>query len=90
MPVLFGGIWAPSTLGPFLRSFTWGMLELQKVNPAAGRAGRRAPLLPGKDVVAFPVSARSKPVSMAAGSGPAGRSRRGSLPAWHLPGHCPA
>jgi hypothetical protein len=24
MPVLFGGIRAPSTLGSFLRSFTWG------------------------------------------------------------------
>jgi hypothetical protein len=24
LPVLFGGIRAPSTLGSFLRSFTWG------------------------------------------------------------------
>src|SRR5262249_13783071 len=31
MPALFGGIRAPSTLGSFLRSFTWGtVLQLQK------------------------------------------------------------
>ena len=41
----FGGVRAPSTLGSFVRSFTWGnaLVEL----------GRRAPLLPGKDVLAF-------------------------------------
>ncbi len=46
---------APSTLGSFLRSFTWGnVLQLGKVNRLllAGLA-RRAPLLPGKDAVAF-------------------------------------
>ena len=33
MPDLFGGIRAPSTLGSFLRSFTWGnVLQLQKVH----------------------------------------------------------
>jgi hypothetical protein len=33
MPVLCGGIRAPSTLRSFLRSFTWGnVLQLQKVN----------------------------------------------------------
>ena len=33
MPALFGGIRAPSTLGSFLRSFTWGnVLQLQKVH----------------------------------------------------------
>src|SRR5215471_12323681 len=33
MPVLFGGIRAPSTLGSFLRSFTWGnVLQLGKVH----------------------------------------------------------
>ena len=33
MPVLFGGVRAPSTLGSFLRSFTWGnVLQLGKVN----------------------------------------------------------
>ena len=55
MPVLFGGIRAPSTLGSFLRSFTWGnVLQLQKVHRQllAELAGR-TPLLPGKDVLAF-------------------------------------
>jgi len=55
MPELFGGIRAPSTLGAFLRSFTWGnVLQLEKVSRLvlAGLA-RRAPLLAGKDVVAF-------------------------------------
>jgi hypothetical protein len=55
MPALFGGIRAPSTLGSFLRAFTWGnVLQLQKVHREflAGLAGR-APLLPGADVLAF-------------------------------------
>ena len=55
MGVLFGGIRAPSTLGSFLRSFTWGnVLQLQKVHRLvlAGLAAR-APLLPGADVLAF-------------------------------------
>ena len=55
MPALFGGIRAPSTLGSFLRSFTWGnVLQLEKVSRLllADLAGR-APLLPGKDTVAF-------------------------------------
>jgi Transposase DDE domain group 1 len=55
MPALFGGVRAPSTLGSFLRSFTWGnVLQLEKVSRLvlAGLA-RRAPLLPGKDAVAF-------------------------------------
>jgi hypothetical protein len=55
MPVLFGGIRAPSTLGSFLRSFTWGnVLQLQKVHRLmlTGLA-RRSPLLPGADVLAF-------------------------------------
>jgi hypothetical protein len=55
MPDLFGGIRAPSTLGSFLRSFTWGnVLQLGKVNRLllAELAGR-APLLPGADVLAF-------------------------------------
>jgi hypothetical protein len=34
MPVLFGGVRAPSTLGSFLRSFTWGNApQLEKVHP---------------------------------------------------------
>jgi hypothetical protein len=33
MPVLFGGVRAPTALGSFLRSFTWGnVLQLGKVN----------------------------------------------------------
>ena len=55
MPVLFGGIRAPSTLGSFLRSFTWGnVLQLGKVNRLLlAELARRAPLLPGKDTLAF-------------------------------------
>jgi hypothetical protein len=55
MGVLFGGVRAPSTLGSFLRSFTWGnVLQLQKVHRQflTGLAAR-APLLPGADVLAF-------------------------------------
>jgi hypothetical protein len=46
---------APSTLGSFLRSFTWGSArQADKVSRLllAGLA-RRAPLLPGRDTVAF-------------------------------------
>ena len=55
MPVLFGGVRAPSTLGTFLRSFTWGNARQLE---AAGRRflaelARQVPLLPGRDVVAF-------------------------------------
>src|SRR5215471_16207038 len=55
IPALFGGIRAPSTLGSFLRSFTWGnVLQLGKVNRLVlGELACRAPLLPGKDVLAF-------------------------------------
>jgi hypothetical protein len=55
MPVLFGAVRAPSTLGSFLRSFTWGnVLQLGKVSRVVlGELARRAPLLPGKDVLAF-------------------------------------
>ena len=55
MPVLFEGLRAPSTLGSFLRSFTWGnVLQLGKVSREllAGLGGR-ADLLPGADVLAF-------------------------------------
>jgi hypothetical protein len=55
MPVLFGGIRAPSTLGSHLRCYTWGNVsQLEK----AGReflvnlAGQ-APLLPGAETLAF-------------------------------------
>src|SRR5262249_49247878 len=55
MPVLFGGIRALSMLGSFLRSFTWGnVLQLGKVSRLVlGELARRAPLLSGKDVLAF-------------------------------------
>jgi hypothetical protein len=55
MPALFGGIRAPSTLGSFLRSFTWGnVLQLQKVHRLVlAELARRSPLLPGAEVLAF-------------------------------------
>jgi hypothetical protein len=55
MPGLFGGVRAPSTLGSFLRAFTWGnALQLGKVNRLLlAELARRVPLLPGKDVLAF-------------------------------------
>ena len=55
MRALFGGIRAPSTLGSFLRSFTWGnVLQLQKVHrEVLAELARRVPLLPGADVLAF-------------------------------------
>jgi hypothetical protein len=55
MPALFGGVRAPSTLGSFLRSFTWGnVLQLGKVHRLVlAELARRAPLLPGAGVLAF-------------------------------------
>jgi hypothetical protein len=55
MPDLFGGIRAPSTLGSHLRSFTWGNVrQLEMVNRLLlGELAGRAPLLPGKDTLAF-------------------------------------
>jgi hypothetical protein len=55
MPVLFGELRAPSTLGSFLRSFTWGnVLQLGKVHRQfLAELARRTPLLPGKDTLAF-------------------------------------
>ena len=55
MAELFGGIRAPSTLGSFLRSFTWG--NVRQVDAVGRRllaelAGQ-APLLPGREVLAF-------------------------------------
>jgi hypothetical protein len=49
------GIRAPSTLGSFLRTFTWGnVLQLGKVSGLLlGELARRTPLLPGKETVAF-------------------------------------
>src|SRR5262245_15375168 len=55
MGALFGGVRAPSTLGSFLRSFTWGnALQLGKVSRLLlAELACRAPLLSGKDVLAF-------------------------------------
>jgi len=55
MPVAFGGIRAPSTLGTFLRSFTHGHgLQLHAVHRRfLGALTVHAPLLPGADQVAF-------------------------------------
>jgi hypothetical protein len=55
MGALLGGIRAPSTLGSFLRSFTWGnALQAGKVNRLLlAELARRAPLLPGREVLAF-------------------------------------
>jgi hypothetical protein len=55
MPDLFGGIRAPSALGSFLRSFTWGnVLQLEKVSRLfLAELVRVAPLLQGRDALAF-------------------------------------
>jgi hypothetical protein len=55
MADLFGGIRAPSTLGSFLRSFTWGSArQLEKASRVfLARLAAAAPLLPGADVLAF-------------------------------------
>ena len=55
MGEVFGGVRAPSTLGSFLRSFTWG--NVRQLDAVARRlladlAGR-TPLLPGAGVLAF-------------------------------------
>ena len=55
MAEVFGGIRAPSTLGSFLRSFTWGNVrQLDAVGRRLlARLASAAPLLPGADVLAF-------------------------------------
>ena len=55
MAEVFGGIRAPSTLGSFLRSFTWGNVrQLDAVaRQLLAELASRAPLLPGADVLAF-------------------------------------
>src|ERR1700689_5130845 len=55
LPDLFGGIRAPSTLGSHLRSYTWGNVrQLEAVNRLVlGELARRAPLLPGREHLAF-------------------------------------
>ena len=55
MDRLFGGVRAPSTLGTFLRSFTFG--HVRQLDAVAARLlpelARRSPLLPGADRVAY-------------------------------------
>jgi Transposase DDE domain group 1 len=55
MTGLFGGVRAPSTLGSFLRAFTWGNVrQAEKAQRLfLAELARRSPLLPGKDVLAF-------------------------------------
>lgn len=55
MPELFDGVRAPSTLGSFLRSFTWGNVrQLEKAGrELLAELARQAPLLPGADQLAF-------------------------------------
>ena len=55
LPEIFGGIRAPSTLGTFLRGFTWGNVRQLDVVARETLTGlsRHAPLLPGADSYAF-------------------------------------
>src|SRR5262245_58616032 len=55
MMALFDGVRAPSTLGSFLRSFTWGnVLQVGKVSrELLAELARRADLLPGAGTLAF-------------------------------------
>ncbi|WP_090929366.1 IS1380 family transposase [Nonomuraea jiangxiensis] len=55
MDRMFTGIRAPSTLGSFLRAFTWGNVrQLEKVaRQVLVSLAAHTPLLPGKDVLAF-------------------------------------
>ena len=55
MPEVFSGVRAPSTLGSFLRSFSFGnVAQLGKVSrELLAELARRAPLLPGAGTLAF-------------------------------------
>jgi hypothetical protein len=55
MTSLFAGVRAPSTLGSFLRAFTWGnVLQLEKASGEfLAELARRAPLLPGAGTLAW-------------------------------------
>ena len=55
MSALFGGIRAPSTLGSHLRSYAWGNVSrLEKAGRGLlARLAREAPLLPGREALAF-------------------------------------
>ena len=87
MGVLFGGLRAASTLGSFLRSFTWeNVLQLPKVHREfLAELARRTPLLPGADVLAFlDTDSQQKRVYGHAKQGAAfsGRCSSGHMPAW--------
>jgi hypothetical protein len=55
MQAVFGGVRAPSTLGSFLRSFTWGNVrQLDRAHRGLAAALAEDPrLLPGREVLAF-------------------------------------
>ncbi|WP_248966435.1 IS1380 family transposase [Sphaerisporangium perillae] len=55
MEKLFDGVRAPSTLGSFLRAFTWGNVrQLEKAaRQVLAELARQTPLLPGSDVLTF-------------------------------------
>jgi hypothetical protein len=55
MEKIFGGLRAPSTLGSFLRAFTWGNVsQLQKTHrQVLTELARISPLLPGAQALAF-------------------------------------
>jgi Transposase DDE domain group 1 len=55
MPVLFGGVYAPSTVGEFLRAFTHGQVRQLQAASRQFLVGlaRRTPLLPGAQAVTF-------------------------------------
>jgi hypothetical protein len=55
MPEVFGGVRAPSTLGSFLRSFTWGNVrQLEKAaRELLAELACQVPLLPGAGQLAF-------------------------------------
>ena len=78
IPALFAGIRAPSTLGSFLRAFTWGnVLQLEKVSRRLlAELARRAPLLPGKDTWRSWTSTRCRNAS----TGTPSRARRSGTP----------
>src|SRR5690606_27001798 len=54
-PHVFGGVYAPSTLGSFLRCFTWGhVLQLQAAaRDLLAALTRRTPLLPGAAALTY-------------------------------------
>ena len=86
MSELFAGIRAPSTLGSFLRSFTWG--NVRQLDAVARRMlaelARQAPLLPGAEVLAFiDMDAMQKRVYGHANRAPgSGTPRSRARPCW--------